>query len=62
MKVLSGSSRKRFWKGVSALTTTEYALMAGFVTVAAGAFAPRIATEISIIFSKVVAASKVIGG
>jgi Flp pilus assembly pilin Flp len=31
----------------------EYALMAGFVAVAAGAFMPNVATQISTIFSKV---------
>ena len=31
----------------------EYALMAGFVAVAAGAFMPGVATQISTIFSKV---------
>ena len=30
----------------------EYALLAGFIAVAAGAFLPNIANEISIIFSK----------
>ena len=32
---------------------TEYALMAGFVAVAAGAIMPSVATNISSIFSKV---------
>jgi pilus assembly protein Flp/PilA len=31
----------------------EYALMAGFVAVAAGAIMPSVATEISTIFSKI---------
>jgi pilus assembly protein Flp/PilA len=31
----------------------EYALMAGFVAVAAGAIMPQVATSISVVFSKI---------
>jgi Flp pilus assembly pilin Flp len=43
----------RLWKETRAQDLIEYALMAGFVAVAAGAIMPGVASEISIIFSKV---------
>jgi Flp pilus assembly pilin Flp len=43
----------RFWKENKAQDLIEYALMAGFVAVAAGAIMPGVATQISQIFSKV---------
>ena len=43
------------WKDTRAQDLIEYALMAGFVAVAAGAIMPGIATSISTIFSKVAA-------
>jgi Flp pilus assembly pilin Flp len=43
----------RFWKENRAQDLIEYALMAGFVAVAAGAIMPGVASEISVIFSKV---------
>ena len=42
------------WKRRSGQDLIEYALMAGFVAVAAGAIMPGVATSISRIFSKVV--------
>lgn len=42
-----------FWKDNRAQDLIEYALMAGFVAVAAGAIMPGVADEISVIFSKV---------
>ena len=43
----------RIWKENRAQDLIEYALMAGFVAVAAGAIMPGVADQISIIFSKV---------
>jgi pilus assembly protein Flp/PilA len=55
MKLVSGVSRrlKRLWKQRLAQDLIEYALMAGFVAVAAGALMPSVATSISKIFSSV---------
>jgi pilus assembly protein Flp/PilA len=41
------------WKDDSGQDLIEYALMAGFVAVAAGAIMPTVSTNISQIFSKV---------
>lgn len=43
----------RTWKDTRAQDLIEYALMAGFVAVAAGAIMPNVATSISTIFSLV---------
>jgi pilus assembly protein Flp/PilA len=43
----------RTWKDKRAQDLIEYALMAGFVAVAAGAIMPGVATSISTIFSSV---------
>jgi pilus assembly protein Flp/PilA len=43
----------QIWKDTRGQDLIEYALMAGFVAVAAGAIMPGVATSISIIFSKV---------
>ena len=43
----------RALKGTSGQDLIEYALMAGFVAVAAGAIMPGVASSISTIFSKV---------
>ena len=45
--------RLRIWKDTRGQDLIEYALMAGFVAVAAGAIMPEVATSISTIFSKV---------
>ena len=45
--------RLKIWKDGRAQDLIEYALMAGFVAVAAGAIMPGVATSISQIFSKV---------
>lgn len=45
--------RFRIWKEDRAQDLIEYALMAGFVAVAAGAIMPGVASSINIIFSKV---------
>ena len=43
----------RIWTDTHGQDLIEYALMAGFVAVAAGAIMPGVATSISKIFSKV---------
>ena len=43
----------KIWKDQSGQDRIEYALMAGFVAVAAGAVMPGVATSLSQIFSKV---------
>ena len=55
MKILSQSiyGLNRFLKKTSGQDLIEYALMAGFVAVAAGAIMPGVATSISTIFSEV---------
>lgn len=45
--------RLRFFKDTRGQDLIEYALMAGFVAVAAGAIVPGVATSIKEIFSKV---------
>lgn len=44
---------RQLWKDSSGQDLIEYALMAGFVAVAAGAVVPGINTNISSIFSKI---------
>jgi pilus assembly protein Flp/PilA len=43
----------RIWHDTKGQDLIEYALMAGFVAVAAGAIMPSVATSISTIFSKI---------
>ncbi len=43
----------RLWKDTHGQDLIEYALMAGFVAVAAGAIMPGVATQITDIFTKV---------
>lgn len=45
--------RLRIWKDTRGQDLIEYALMAGFVAVAAGAIVPGVAESIKTIFSKV---------
>lgn len=45
--------RLKIWKDARGQDLIEYALMAGFVAVAAGAIMPGVATSISTIFSKI---------
>ena len=52
MKHLVTTARK-FWQQTLGQDLIEYALMAGFVAVAAGAIMPNVATSISTIFSKI---------
>jgi Flp pilus assembly pilin Flp len=45
--------RLKIWKDARGQDLIEYALMAGFVAVAAGALMPNVAASISTVFSKV---------
>jgi pilus assembly protein Flp/PilA len=45
-------SNHEFWKDTQGQDLIEYALMAGFVAVAAGAIMPNVTQGISTIFSK----------
>jgi pilus assembly protein Flp/PilA len=45
--------RLRIWRDTRGQDLIEYALMAGFVAVAAGAIMPNIASSISTVFSQV---------
>ena len=52
----------RLWKSTQAQDLIEYALMAGFVAVAAGAIMPDVGASFSTIFSKVTSALANAGG
>jgi pilus assembly protein Flp/PilA len=47
------AARTRVWRDDRGQDLIEYALMAGFVAVAAGAIMPGVATSISTIFSEI---------
>jgi pilus assembly protein Flp/PilA len=51
--VINLSWKLRIWTDTHGQDLIEYALMAGFVAVAAGATMPTVSTNISKIFSKV---------
>jgi len=54
MKLLINTVWKlRIWRDTRAQDLIEYALMAGFVAVAAGSMMPGVSTSISRIFSRV---------
>ena len=50
----------RIWSDTRGQDIFEYALMAGFVTVAAGSLSPGVSTSISKIFSVVLSAMRVV--
>ncbi len=52
-KLIKIASTLRIWKDTKGQDLIEYALMAGFVAVAAGAVMPQVASQVSTIFSKV---------
>jgi Flp pilus assembly pilin Flp len=58
----TGAAVLKVWKRTDGQDLIEYALMAGFVAVAAGAIMPGVASQISIIFSKVSSALAAAGG
>ncbi len=52
MRYWNWISSRTFWKDTRGQDLIEYALMAGFVAVAAGAVMPNVSASISTIFSK----------
>jgi pilus assembly protein Flp/PilA len=52
-KITNLALKLRIWKDTRGQDLIEYALMAGFVAVAAGAIMPGVASSISTIFSKI---------
>ena len=53
MKLVNLILAIKVWRDTRGQDLIEYALMAGFVAVAAGAIMPGVATSISTIFSKI---------
>ena len=53
LNLLQLAMKLRIWKDTRGQDLIEYALMAGFVAVAAGAIMPNVSTQISTIFSKI---------
>jgi pilus assembly protein Flp/PilA len=52
-KLMNAVWTLRIWKDTKGQDLVEYALMAGFVAVAAGAIMPNISTAIGTIFNKI---------
>lgn len=52
-RLITAALRFQIWKDQQGQDLIEYALMAGFVAVSAGALMPNISTSISTVFSKV---------
>ena len=52
-KIIKKLGLLQLWRNVRGQDLIEYALMAGFVAVAAGSIIPGVSTNISVIFSKV---------
>jgi pilus assembly protein Flp/PilA len=52
-RLVAAVIRFQIWKDNRGQDLIEYALMAGFVAVSAGALMPNISTSISTVFSKV---------
>ena len=52
-KIIDSIWMFRIWSDTKGQDLIEYALMAGFVAIAAGAIMPGVATSISKIFSKI---------
>ncbi len=53
MKLIDQLHRLKLWRDTHGQDMVEYALLSGFIAVAAGASIPPIAEDVSIIFSKV---------
>jgi len=53
LQIIQHITRFRIWKDRRGQDIIEYALMAGFVAVAAGAIMPGVASSINVIFSQV---------
>ena len=52
-RIIALAIKAQIWKDQRAQDLIEYALMAGFVAVAAGAVMPGVSSSINLIFSKV---------
>jgi len=52
-RILNIAQKLRVWRDTRGQDLIEYALMAGFVAVAAGALTPGVASSINLVFSKV---------
>ena len=52
-RILALAIKAQIWKDRRAQDLIEYALMAGFVAVAAGAIMPGVGSSINLVFSKV---------
>ena len=52
-RIVNFALRLKIWKDTKGQDLIEYALMAGFVAVAAGAIMPNVASSITTIFSKI---------
>jgi Flp pilus assembly protein, pilin Flp len=52
-QIIDLTLKARLWKDTRGQDLIEYALMAGFVAVAAGAIMPGVASSINVIFSEV---------
>lgn len=52
-RIMNLALKLKVWKDTRGQDLIEYALMAGFVAVAAGAIMPGVSSSISTIFSKV---------
>jgi Flp pilus assembly pilin Flp len=53
LQIIQYVTKLRIWKDRRGQDLIEYALMAGFVAVAAGAIMPGVASSINVIFSEV---------
>lgn len=61
-RVMNVVWKLRIWKDTRGQDLIEYALMAGFVAVAAGAIMPGVASSISTIFSKIASSMTLAAG
>jgi pilus assembly protein Flp/PilA len=61
-RILNIALKLRIWKDTRGQDLIEYALMAGFVAVAAGAIMPGVSNQISTIFGKISSSLTVAGG
>ena len=53
LQIIRRALKSRIWRDSRGQDLIEYALMAGFVAVAAGAIMPGVASSINVIFSQV---------
>ena len=53
LQLMEFALKLQIWKDTRGQDLIEYALMAGFVAVAAGAVMPGVASSINVVFSKV---------